>query len=223
MDKVVIIDYGSGNIRSVYNAISSAISLKTKCKKVVVSYKSKEINNCSHIILPGVGSFKGCLSGFYKKKGLYETLVDNVLVKNKPFLGICVGMQMLAEDSYEGGQNKGFGWVEGKVELLDSKNKTLKIPHIGWNNLKKESSHSFIDFMMRNKNIFSKREINAYFVHSYCFKVKNNSERLITTSYGDKITAMIGKRNLLGTQFHPEKSDKFGQKLLKDFLTWEGK
>lgn len=220
MSYLSIIDYGSGNITSVYNAILKILSKKTICKKIIITSNPKDIDKASHIILPGVGSFKGCLNGFYSKPGLFNSLSENVLVKNKPFLGICVGMQMLAEKGFEDGENDGFGWIRGEVRPINVKNSTYKIPHIGWNNLELKNKHSFIDFLKhRNKHLST--EVNAYFVHSYSFRVKEPHVELISTRYSNEITAMVGKKNILGTQFHPEKSQKFGLDFLETFISWE--
>ncbi len=220
MSFVAIINYGSGNVTSVYNAILRTLSKETICKRIVVTNKPSDINKSSHIILPGVGSFKGCLDGFHSKPGLFMSLSENVLVKNKPFLGICVGMQMLADKGFEDGENDGFGWIRGEVKPISVKNSTYKIPHIGWNNLNLENNHSFIEFLKYRKK-YPKKEVNAYFVHSYSFKTKEFNTKLITTRYGNEIIAMVGKRNILGTQFHPEKSQRFGLDFLETFLSWQ--
>ena len=222
MDSVVIIDYGSGNLKSVFNSVSHVLSKSTKCRKVIVTNKIAEINKASHIILPGVGSFKSCLLGFKKIKNLYLCLSENVLSKKKPFLGICVGMQMLSDKGYEGGVSKGFGWISGEVKLIDTKKVNNRVPHIGWNNLLNNSKHSFIELMKKNLGYFSENEVNAYFVHSYEFKLKNPKNELLYTNYGKRITAMVGVGNILGTQFHPERSQLFGLNFIKNFLMWEG-
>ena len=222
MDNVVIIDYGTGNLRSVFNSVSHVVSNQTKCRNVLVTNKTEDINKASHIILPGVGSFKSCLDGFKNINGLHDTLSENVLIKKKPFLGICVGMQMLSDMGYEGGLNKGLGWISGEVTLLKSKEIKNRIPHIGWNKLSHNTGHSFIELMKKTSNYFSQREVNAYFVHSYEFRLKNIKNELLYTHYGKRITAMVGNENILGTQFHPEKSQFFGLNFLKNFLVWEG-
>ena len=135
MSLLSIIDYGSGNLRSVYNAVSIILSNKSLCSKVIVTNDISELAKSSHYILPGVGSFKGCLKGFYSNPGLVDCLSENVLIKRKPFLGICVGMQMLADKGFEDGENNGLGWIEGEIRQLETKNQSYKIPHIGWNNL----------------------------------------------------------------------------------------
>jgi len=220
MKCVSIIDYGSGNLKSVYNALNKVLSKKTLCQKIIVTSNPKEIKDSSYIILPGVGSFKGCLNGLRSQPGLFESISENVLVKKKPFLGICVGMQMLANKGHEDGINKGFGWIQGEVKKIKTKDPLLKIPHIGWNNLKIKNTHSFINFL-NSKGVFDGEDINAYFVHSYVFEVKNKLSQLISTEYDTEITAMIGLENILGTQFHPEKSQKFGLDFLESFISWD--
>ena len=198
MGDIVIIDYGTGNIRSVFNSLKSAVKKKKIKKKVIVSDQLKIINNSSHIILPGVGSFKACLSGLKDKPGLLGTLNENVNIKMKPFLGICVGMQMLANKGYEDGETDGLGWIEGKVNLIDSKNNLLKVPHVGWNNLKKVSKHSFLDFIeTNNSKQYLNDNSNAYFVHSYSFEVKYPENKILVTDYDQEITAMVGKANII--------------------------
>ncbi len=224
MSDVVIIDYGTGNVRSVFNSLNSAISEKKVNKRVTVSDELNVIKASSHIILPGVGSFKACLSGLKERPGLLSALNENVNIKMKPFLGICVGMQMLANKGFEGGEADGLGWIQGKVDILDSKNDYLKIPHIGWNNLKKVSKHPFLNFIKENnQNEYLDDNSNAYFVHSYGFDVKFPENKILVTDYGQEITAMVGKKNIIGTQFHPEKSQNFGQNFLTDFILWDGK
>lgn len=222
MDSVVVIDYGSGNLKSVYNSISYVLSKKTKARKVIVTNDLKEIKKSSHIVLPGVGSFKSCLNGFNRISGLLDCLSENVIIKEKPFLGICVGMQMLSDKGFEGGMSKGFGWIKGEVVLIKSQDISYRIPHIGWNSLLKNSNHSFLDFMLDSKKFSFENDINAYFVHSYEFKLRNSENELLFTDYGKRISAMIGHKNIIGTQFHPERSQLFGLNFLDRFLTWEG-
>ena len=221
MNSVSIVDYGSGNLRSVYNAVKQILTKKTLCSKVLVTNNIKELNKSSHFILPGVGSFKGCLKGVYSKPGLFECLEENIIHKKKAFLGICVGMQMLAQSGFEGGKSKGFGWIDGDVKLLSVKDKNLKIPHIGWNRIIFNNDHPFISFWKKNTRVNLNKEINAYFVHSYIFDTKFIKDQLLKSNYGNYFTAMVGKENILGTQFHPEKSQKFGLDFLNAFINWD--
>lgn len=218
MTKVAIIDYGSGNLKSVYNAVKRCEESLSNIKSVKVTDSSAEISSASHIILPGVGSFKSCLEGFYSKKNLYESLVQNVIENEKPFLGICVGMQMLCSRSTENGDHKGFGWFDGVVERMNVDTSEFKIPHMGWNELLIEKAHPVLE----NINFSSQKCFNAYFVHSYVCNLNNHDHEILSTNYGKKFTSMIAKKNVLGTQFHPEKSHKFGLSFLKSFFNWQG-
>jgi len=223
MDQVTIIDYGCGNIRSVFNAIRYCLFHKKRRLVVKVSKSLNDIEKSSHIILPGVGSFKSCLEGFHRTNGLYECLYKNVIIKKKPFLGICVGMQMLVSKGFEDGENDGFNWVSGKVKKIKPLNRSLKIPHIGWNTLTLKKKNRFIDLLHADNSVVDKnREINAYFVHSYSCVLENSNLEIFSTNYDQEITAMIAKKNILGTQFHPEKSQNFGLKFLDTFLSWDG-
>ena len=221
MSLLSIIDYGSGNLRSVYNAVKKILSTKSLCSKVIVTNDTKELNRSSHFILPGVGSFKGCLKGFHSNPGLVDCLSENVLIKQKPFLGICVGMQMLADKGFEDGESDGLGWIEGEIRQLKTNNRSYKIPHIGWNNLMLKNNHPFIDFWRSKSNLAFDNDLNAYFVHSFSFKSKKSKFEILKSNYGGDFTAMVGKDNILGTQFHPEKSQKVGLNFLNAFINWE--
>ncbi len=215
MTKVIIIDYGSGNIKSVYNAIKEVT--RDKVCEIKVSSSVKDIKASSHIILPGVGAFNPCLNGLKKKK-IKKHLEEMVLEKKRPFLGICIGMQMLATKSFENGEFLGLNWIEGEVKKINTHQKKLKIPHMGWNTLNFQKETSFTKRLLKKLKFDNFMEISAYFVHSYNFKNRHKNEKIITTTYGQEITAMISKDNIIGTQFHPEKSHKFGLAFLKTFL-----
>jgi glutamine amidotransferase len=208
--KIIIIDYGSGNLQSVLNAI---ISLNIPNCQALISKNPQDLYGATHIILPGVGAFGDCASELQKIPDMVETLRSLVLVEKRPFLGICVGMQLLADIGNEHGKNKGLGFISGQVNKIDSKNGTLKVPHIGWNNIKikpNKTTHPIL------KDIPD--EQHFYFVHSYHFEVENKDEILATVDYGAQITAIIAKDNIVATQFHPEKSSTFGLKLLENFI-----
>ena len=213
MKRVVIINYGSGNLKSVYNALKN---VSVKNQEVTVSSLLSDIKKATHLILPGVGSFESCLEGL-RKTSLVEPLEELVIEKRKPFLGICVGMQMLATKGYENGEFSGLNWIEGEVKKIQVKKTGLKIPHMGWNDLTFNRNIEFTDNLQKNINIRADEKISAYFVHSYNFDIKNEAEKILTTSHGEEITAMISKNNIIGTQFHPEKSHKFGLAFLKTF------
>ncbi len=202
MASVVIIDYGSGNLRSVAKAFEKIAS------NVVISDDSRMLESASHIVLPGVGAFGDCMAGLSSLPGMLENLTEQVRVRGKWFLGVCVGMQMLFENGYENGTHKGLGWISGDVVPIPKDG--IKVPHMGWNNLD----------IKKKSGLF--KEINngdyAYFVHSYCAKPKDNSQVLAITQYGGDITAVVAMDNIFGTQFHPEKSQKTGLKILENFV-----
>ena len=216
MNNIIIIDYGSGNIKSVFNALNAIINKKSE--SVTVSSFAKDLKRASHIILPGVGSFKSCIDGL-KATGIHEHLSEIVFEKKIPFLGICVGMQMLATRGFEKGDYAGLDWIKGEVRKINvDQRPELKIPHMGWNKLNFKIENDFIRSLKKRIKYKSTDEISAYFVHSYNFYVENNEEQIITANYGEQISAMISKENIIGTQFHPEKSHHFGLEFLKTFI-----
>ena len=207
--KVVIVDYQSGNLHSALKCFELATS-DTKRANVTISSNFKDIEDADRIVLPGVGSFNFCKSRLFGNTSLLKALHERVIDKKVPFLGICVGMQLLASEGNEGeAYNGGLNWISGTVKKIEVK-KNLKVPHMGWNNLDFKFSHELF------KNIYSKDHF--YFVHSYNFQVKNNKNLLATTDHGEKITAAIIKDNIFGVQFHPEKSQLPGLELIKNFI-----
>ena len=208
-----IIDYGSGNLRSVAKALEVANKNVNANSKIVITSDPKIIKKSDKIILPGQGSFRDCYLGIKKINGLVDTLNDFVLVQKKPIFGICVGMQLFAKIGYESEETKGFGWIDGVVKKINNLNKTLKLPHMGWNQI--EFKKDFLLFSgIENKS-------HMYFVHSYEFLTKQKNCIVATTNYGNSIIVAVAKDNIFGTQFHPEKSQKNGLKLLENFLKWE--
>ena len=212
MNLLTIIDYGCGNIRSVYNAFN--LISKQKKLKIVISSNKSDIEKSSHLVLPGVGSYKTCINGL-RNSNLIDSILKKVSIEKKPFLGICVGMQMLASKGFENGEFLGLNWIKGNVKKIKKSHELLKIPHMGWNNLliKKENS-----FIRKLKEKIDKPSISAYFVHSYNFETEDSKNKIMTTNYGQEITAMVSKENIIGVQFHPEKSHKFGIKFLETFI-----
>jgi len=212
MNLLTIIDYGCGNIRSVYNAFN--LISKQKKLKIVISSNKSDIEKSSHLVLPGVGSYKTCINGL-RNSNLIDSILKKVNIEKKPFLGICVGMQMLASKGFENGEFLGLNWIKGNVKKIKKSHEQLKIPHMGWNNLliKKENS-----FIRKLKEKIDKPSISAYFVHSYNFETEDSKNKIMTTNYGQEITAMVSKENIIGVQFHPEKSHKFGIKFLETFI-----
>jgi len=208
---VVIIDYGTGNIRSVYNSITSA-GKNLRRLKIRVTSNPKTILKADKAILPGQGSFRQCMMSLNSIDDLVNALNFYVKEKNKPLLGICVGMQLFAKEGYEEKKTKGLNWIEGVVKKINISNKKLKLTHIGWNNL-----------ILKKKNFILKKIKNLshfYFVHSYEFKTKKLEYVLAEVDYGKKIIACLNKENLFGTQFHPEKSEKNGINFMRNFLNF---
>ena len=210
---VLIIDYGSGNIKSVYNSVKKTLNNFNKFSEVKVSNNLSQIKKADKIILPGVGSFDQCMNRISKINDLVETLTNQVIRKNKPFLGICVGMQILADYGYENKKTKGLSWINGDVKSIKSSMKCsqkLKIPHMGWNNLS----------IYKNNDLFDdiNDEDQFYFVHSYFFDIKKKENIICNTKYGIDIPAIVNQDNIFGFQFHPEKSGKSGLKILYNWL-----
>tara|TARA_B100000686_G_C16779532_1_gene970884 strand:+ start:463 stop:1116 length:654 start_codon:yes stop_codon:yes gene_type:complete len=214
---VAVIDYGSGNLRSVAKAIDKAgLNIGTGVS-VEITNKPAALHQADKIVLPGVGSFADCASSLYKIPELREGLNINVIQKGKPFLGICVGMQLMADRGIENGTNLGLGWIPGEVCKIKPTDPSLKIPHIGWNEVEPQTNRPHpVTKSFKNKN-------HAYFVHSYSFECTNKANILAHTNYGGKIAAVVGRENMVGTQFHPEKSQVVGLHMLTNFLLWNGK
>ena len=206
----VVIDYGSGNLKSAAKALEAAAKNVNKNSKIIVTSDPKIINQSDKIVLPGQGSFKACKDGIDNIKGLQAELNESVLVKKKPIYGICAGMQLFATKGYEEEETTGLNWISGEVVKLNLGSSKLKIPHMGWNELKIESeSKVFKDLI--NKN-------HAYFIHSYEFIPKDKKMVSLTTNYGKDIVAAVSFKNIYGAQFHPEKSQNTGIKILTNFL-----
>ena len=210
---IAIIDYGSGNLRSAAKALEVANKNLNTNLKIIITSDPGVIRKSNKIILPGQGSFRDCFLGIKKINGLVDTLNDFVLVQKKPIFGICIGMQLFAKIGYESKETKGFGWIDGIVKKINNINKTLKLPHMGWNQIEYK----------KNFSLFSdiENQPHMYFVHSYEFLTKQKDCIVATTNYGNSIIAAVAKDNIFGTQFHPEKSQKNGLKLLENFLKWE--
>ena len=207
---IAIIDYKSGNISSVINSFKKVCVNQNIEIKIEVTSNLKTILNSDKIILPGQGSFKNCTESLLKINGLKETLNEFVISKKKPLFGICVGMQMFADYGFEETKTKGLGWISGNVTKIDNINNQFKLPHIGWNEL------SFADDSNLFKGIQEKSHV--YFVHSFKFIPDNKSYISSKTTYSEEIVASIEKDNLFGTQFHPEKSDTIGLKIIENFI-----
>ncbi|MCX6165443.1 MAG: imidazole glycerol phosphate synthase subunit HisH [Ignavibacteriae bacterium] len=200
-----IVDYGMGNLLSVKSAFEMIGADVKICKD------SNELQNFEKIVLPGVGAFGDCIKNL-EEKNFISKLNEEILVKEKPILGICLGMQVMAKTGYEGGNFKGLGWFDADVELLIPNDSNLKIPHIGWNNISYKK-----DFPLF-KNLPSSPDV--YFVHSYYMNCENEENICATAEYGGNFTAAVCKKNIFATQFHPEKSQDYGLKILENFIKW---
>jgi len=207
---IAIINYESGNISSVINSFKKVCINQNIEIKIEVTSDLKTILSSDKIILPGQGSFKNCAESLLKINGLKDTLNEFAIIKKKPLFGICVGMQMFADVGYEETETKGLGWIGGNVKKIDNKENQFKLPHIGWNEL------TFIS----NSELFKgiKEKSHVYFVHSYKFVPDNETYVSSETNYSEAIVASVEKDNLFGTQFHPEKSDSVGLKIIENFI-----
>lgn len=212
---VAIVDYGSGNLHSVAKSFERAVHDNELGIKVRVTSDPEVVRNASRIVLPGVGSFKDCCDGLKAVTGMWETLEDQVRRRGKPFLGICVGLQLMADRGLEHGTSNGFGWLPGDVKRIEPGDPSLKIPHMGWNTLDLRFEHPLVKNLQLGENGF-----HAYFVHSYHVAAKDEKDVIATAPYGMAITAIAGRDNFAGTQFHPEKSQTLGLRLIANFLNW---
>ena len=204
---ITIVDYNSGNISSVVNSFKEVAQNKVN---IEVTSDLKKIKSSDKVVLPGQGSFKSCVDALNNINGLVESLNEFAIDNKKPLLGICVGLQMFADIGYEETETKGLGWIPGKVSKIDNQNGKYKLPHIGWNQIN----------IVKESKIFKNIENNShmYFVHSYEFTPNDKSVISATTNYSSNIVCSVEKENLCGTQFHPEKSDKIGLKIIENFI-----
>ncbi len=210
---VVIIDYGSGNLRSAAKAFEHAVAAAGLDLTVDITARADDVGRASHVVLPGVGAFADCKQGLEALPGMVDALERAVVRQAKPFLGICVGMQLLATTGREHGEHAGLGWIPGEVVALEPADPSLKIPHMGWNELcLKGPSHPVFEGIAAGSH--------AYFVHSYGYACADPAHVLATVEYGGAVTAVVGRDNMVGTQFHPEKSQATGLRLITNFLTW---
>ncbi|MEO0357219.1 MAG: imidazole glycerol phosphate synthase subunit HisH [Pseudomonadota bacterium] len=206
-----LIDYDSGNLHSAQKAFERMAADLTG-ETVVVTSDADVVRRADRIVLPGDGAFPACKSALTDRRGLYEALLDSVEQQAKPFLGICVGMQMMATTGHEYDQTAGLGWVAGDVRRITPTDPTMKVPHMGWNDLIVTGSHPVLDGIQSGDH--------AYFVHSYQMVVADTADRLAHCEYGGDVTAIVGSGTKIGTQFHPEKSQSAGLRLISNFLKW---
>jgi len=211
--RVALIDYGSGNLRSAAKAIERAAIDNGLPLQLDVTADPGLVAAADRVVLPGVGAFGDCYRGLAALDGMIDALTDVVIAKARPFLGICVGMQLMAERGLEHGEHKGLGWIPGTVRMLQPSNADLKIPHMGWNQLRLHARHALLEGIEDGAH--------AYFVHSYHLQASDARHVLADVDYGGPVTAAVGRDNLFGTQFHPEKSQATGLRLLANFLRWQ--
>jgi imidazole glycerol-phosphate synthase subunit HisH len=211
----VIVDYGSGNLRSAEKAFERAARERGLGETIRVTADPDAVRRCDRIVLPGVGAFRDCRDGLRAVPGMWEAVDEEVRVRGKPFLGICVGMQLMASRGLEHGVAQGFGWIAGDVTRIQPDDPALKVPHMGWNTLEACKPHALLDELPLGPD-----GLHAYFVHSYQLAPADPADLLAVTDYGGPITAVVGHGNMAGTQFHPEKSQALGLALIGNFLAW---
>ncbi len=212
---VAIIDYGSGNLHSAAKAFERAARDHGLQVPIEVTADPERVRRAERIVLPGVGAFKDCRNGLRAIPGLWDTLAEQVITRGKPFLGICVGMQLMASRGLEHDVTDGFGWIPGDVKPIEVSDSALKIPHMGWNTLDVLRPHPLLDGLALGPD-----GLHAYFVHSYHLAASDPAHVVAITRHGGAVTAMVGHDNLAGTQFHPEKSQTLGLGLIANFLRW---
>ena len=209
---VAIVDYGSGNLRSAAKAFERAAGENGISAEIMVTSTPETVAGADRVVLPGVGAFADCRRGLAAVAGLEQALNEAVMLRARPFLGICVGMQLMAARGREFETVEGLGWIDGEVVPVEPADSALKIPHMGWNEIEPRSGHPLLAGLGSGAH--------AYFVHSYHFRLANASDLLAVTDYGGPLAAVVGNNNLAGTQFHPEKSQQAGLRLIGNFLRW---
>lgn len=214
MGTVAIIDYGSGNLRSAANAFERAVRELGSSDDIIVTSDVEVVRRADRIVLPGVGAFADCRAGLDAVTGMVEVLEERVIRGGTPFLGICVGMQLMATEGREKAITRGLGWIPGAVVRLEPAG-GLKVPHMGWNTLRFTRAHPVLAGIPDGEG-----GLHAYFVHSYHLSTDRPETLLASTEYGQPVTAIVGRDNMLGTQFHPEKSQTLGLQLIGNFLRW---
>jgi imidazole glycerol-phosphate synthase subunit HisH len=212
---VAIVDYGSGNLHSARKAFERAAREAELSAAVTLTSDPDVVVRADRIVLPGVGAFADCRLGLDALPGMIAAMTEAVREKSRPFLGICVGMQLLATRGLEHQATLGLGWIEGEVRAIDSQGGRLRIPHMGWNTLRAEAPHPLLTGIPTGE-----QGLHAYFVHSYAFKPCSQNHIIAAADYGEPIAALIGRENIAGTQFHPEKSQALGLALIANFLRW---
>jgi imidazole glycerol-phosphate synthase subunit HisH len=212
---VAIIDYGSGNLHSAAKAFERAAREQGSDLAIKVTARPEDVADAERIVLPGVGAFADCKRGLEDVPGMIEALEEAVQGRGKPFLGICVGLQLMAERGLEHGVTPGLGWIKGEVRAIAPSDPALKIPHMGWNTLHPQRDHPLTDGID-----LGPEGLHAYFVHSYALQPRNSDDLVAVSAYGGPVTAIVARENMAGTQFHPEKSQLLGLSLIGNFLRW---
>jgi glutamine amidotransferase len=213
---VVIVDYGSGNLHSAHKAFERAALEAGTGARIVVSATAGDVATADRVVLPGVGAFADCRRGLDAVPGMIAALEETVRRRGRPFLGICVGMQLMASRGLEFGETAGLDWIGGDVVAMEPTDPALKIPHMGWNTLDLLRPHPLLSGLPTGQD-----GLHAYFVHSYHLATRNSDDIVARTDYGGPVTAMVARDNMAGTQFHPEKSQRLGLGLLANFLRWK--
>jgi len=216
MQRVAIIDYGSGNLHSAAKAFERAARESEAEAMITLTADPDIVSAADRIVLPGVGAFADCKRGLEAVPGMREALEDTVRIKGRPFLGICVGMQLMATRGLEFEVTDGLDWIAGEVRAIEPNDKSLKIPHMGWNTLTGDNPHALLAGVPTGPD-----GLHAYFVHSFHFVPEDRASIVAETDYGGPVTAFIAQGNMAGTQFHPEKSQTLGLKLIANFLAWK--
>jgi glutamine amidotransferase len=212
---VAIVDYGSGNLHSAAKAFERAARESGHTQPIVVTNDPASVARADRVVLPGVGAFADCRRGLDEIPGMIDALEQSVRKKGRPFFGICVGMQLMAERGREYQVTPGLGWIAGEVDRITPSDPDLKIPHMGWNTLSMLKTHPLLDEIPLGHD-----GLHAYFVHSYELKTARRGDLVAQADYGGPLTAIVGRDNMVGTQFHPEKSQRLGLALIANFLKW---
>lgn len=209
--RTVIVDYESGNLHSAEKAFQR-MAREADAGDVIVTSDPEVLRRADRVVLPGDGAFASCRARLYDHHGLFEALREAVIERGRPFIGICIGMQMLATRGLEHGETAGFDWISGSVGPIEPDDKALKVPHMGWNDLVLDRAHPVFEGIETGQH--------AYFVHSYQFHVDDPAHLMAHADYGGPVTAVVARDNLIGTQFHPEKSQSVGLRMIANFLRW---
>ena len=212
---VAVVDYGSGNLHSAAKAFERAARESGHVQPIVVTSRPDEVARAERVVLPGVGAFADCRRGLDAIPGMIDALNESVTKRGRPFFGICVGMQLMAERGREYEVTPGLGWIAGEVDKIAPDDTNLKIPHMGWNTLNALRPHAVLDGLPLGPS-----GLHAYFVHSYELKTAHRADLVAQADYGGPLTAVVGRDNIFGTQFHPEKSQRLGLALIANFLRW---